>query len=628
VLAPEDKDHALDGLKPSLACDIVELVVLTGDEAFLQTLREGVGASRRLWHVPSSEKVSDLLVAGGVGILVIDVQALKDTAHVFITEIKRQFPDLVVLAAGNRDAETALARLISDGAIYRFIHKPMSPGRARLFADAAVKKYDEQRKRARVIPVTPIMPPSNRGLLTGAACAALCILVGAFAALHHKVSEELPDKVSEEPPARQTTELAATATEAPLLSRAAQALAANRLTAPSGDNALELYQLALKRNPADADARAGLAEVHERLLARVESALLEERLDAAAAAIDAASKAGVDSGRVALLAAQLTKARQQQKEPPAAQRIVPVRRAADQAAAHAMQRISEGHLIDPEGDNARFYVQEALHADPRSGAALEAQRALALRLMTEARKAIAQRDFARATSLLEEAKGIAARKDLDALLDSLRTARHQADTENRNRLSQAAEERIREDRLIEPANDSARFYLAALRSLDPQNSQLPRLTQDLGARLVAKAEDALKLKQFDAARSWLEQATDLGYSSPSSAAAQSTLESAMAEQKPLENVASASQLALVKSVEPVYPRKAQQGKIEGWVEVEFMVAESGEVKDIAVREANPPGVFEQAATTALAKWRYKPLLRDGKPVAQRARIRIRFTLAR
>src|ERR1700719_2102712 len=151
VLASDEEGAALDALRFSLASDIVELVVLTADEIFLQTLREAVGGARRLWHVPSADKVSDLLVAGEVGILVLDVQALNETAAVFVGQIKRQFPDLVVVVAGNRDAENALAGLISAGIVYRFIHKPMSPGRARLFADAAVKKYGERRKRPSAI---------------------------------------------------------------------------------------------------------------------------------------------------------------------------------------------------------------------------------------------------------------------------------------------------------------------------------------------------------------------------------------------------------------------------------------------------------------------------------------------
>src|SRR6202166_2309195 len=165
VLASDEEGAALDALRFSLASDIVELVVLTADEVFLQTLREAVGGARRLWHVPSADKVSDLLVAGEVGILVLDVNALSEIASVFIGQIKRQFPDLVVVVAGNRDAETSLAALISAGSVYRFIHKPMSPGRAKLFADAAVKKYEEQRRRAAASPPIQRNSRSNRGLL-------------------------------------------------------------------------------------------------------------------------------------------------------------------------------------------------------------------------------------------------------------------------------------------------------------------------------------------------------------------------------------------------------------------------------------------------------------------------------
>ena len=52
MLASDEDGGTLDALKFSLASDIVELVVLTADDAFLQTLREAVGGARRLWHVP------------------------------------------------------------------------------------------------------------------------------------------------------------------------------------------------------------------------------------------------------------------------------------------------------------------------------------------------------------------------------------------------------------------------------------------------------------------------------------------------------------------------------------------------------------------------------------------------
>ena len=208
----------------------------------------------------------------------------------------------------------------------------------------------------------------------------------------------------------------------------------------------------------------------------------------------------------------------------------------------------------------------------------------------------------------------------------LAAARREADADARAQLLKNAMERMQQDRLIEPANDSAKYYLLTLRGLDPGNAGLPAALQDLGTRLVAKARRALSLGQYDAARSWLDEAAAIGFTSPESNSAQHDLDAAVAERQFLANIVTAGDLKLVKSVKPDYPRKAELSKIQGWVELDFTVAESGAVKDIAVHAASAPGVFDDAAIGALSQWRYKPVLREAKPVAQRARIRIRFSL--
>jgi TonB family protein len=624
VLASDEEDGTLDALRFSLASDIVELVVLTNDEAFLQTLREAVGSARRLWNVPSADKVSDLLVAGEVGILVLDVQALNETPSVFIGQIKRQFPDLVVVVAGNRDSETSLAGLISAGTVYRFIHKPMSPGRAKLFADAAVKKYEEQRRRAASTPPAKHRPRSNRGVLIGGTLGALGVIIIATWAMRRGSDDAAAPHIAGTDAARPN------AAESPLLVNAAAALAANRLTEPAGDNALELYLQAQARNPADAAARAGLAEVRERLLAKAENALLEERLDEASGAIETARKSGVESGRIAFLTAQLAKSRDQVKSAQAAARARSDT-SADQDKVTpllglATQRMNDAHLVDPERDNALFYVKEALRLDPNSAPAQEAEKALAMRLLAEAHGAIDRRDFGRASAWLEAATGIAAAANIEAAEASLASARREADADAWAQLLKSANERLQQDRLIEPENDSAKYYLLTLRSLDPANPGLPAATQDLGSRLAAKSRRALALEQYDAARSWLDETTTLGFASAETISLRHELDAALAKQQFLANFVAAGDLNLVKSVKPVYPDKANLNKVQGWVELDFTVAENGEVKDIAVHATSPPGVFEAAAIKALSQWRYKPILRDARAVAQRARIRIRFAL--
>jgi TonB family protein len=626
VLASDEDAGTLDALKFSLASDIVELVVLTADAAFLQTLRDAVGGARRLWHVPSPDKVSDLLVAGEVGIVVLDVQTLRDNARVFVEQIKRQFPDLVLVAAGHRDDETSLAALISSGLVYRFIHKPMSPARAKLFAEAAIKKYEDQRRRAAETPQRISASPARPVWLIGGAVAAV-LIVGTIAWIAHRSN-------AIEPALPLSSESAKPAAESTLLAHAAAALAANRLTDPAGDNALDLYLQLQARNPADSNARAGLAEVHERLLARAENALLEERLDEAAAAIETARKSGVESGRIAFLTAQLAKSREQIKTAQAQVQQQNRERAAPKIEedhvtsllALVTQRIADGNLLEPDHDSARYYLQEALRADPQNAAALDAKRALASRLMEDARSAIDRRDFARALFVIEGANGIAVPANIEAVQNLLAAARKQADADAHSQLLKNANERLLQDRLIEPANDNAKYFYQTLKQLEPGNPALASVLQDLGTRLATKARRALILGQLDAAKSWLDEVGSIGFNSAEVSSAQHDLDAALAQRSFMTTLIPASQLNVLKTVQPTYPSRAVNGKLEGWVDVEFTVAETGKVKDVSVRASSIPGVFEEAAIKAVSQWRYKPVVRDAKPVPVRSEIRIRFTL--
>jgi TonB family protein len=563
---------------------------------------------------------------------VLDVDALSEAPSVFIGQIKRQFPDLVIEVAGNRDAENALAGLISAGIVYRFIHKPMSPARAKLFAEAAVKKYDEQRRR--VAAPAPIKRKSqSNGVLVGGALGALAAIVVAAWVVHQNSAQQ-PAAPRASPLVRPSP------VESPLLVQAAAALAANRLTEPAGDNALELYSQAQAHDPTDAAARTGLAEVRERLLAKAENSLLEERLDEAAAAITTARNSGADGARVAFLSGQLAKSRTRVTTALAAVRVHTEQNAEANAGATAdadkltnsiglaTQRINAGQLIEPAGDSARFYVQESLRLDPNSSATQQTARMLAARLLDEVRTAVEARDFARAANLLDAAGGIATAPDITAAQGLLAGARREADAADSTQLLKNGTDRMQQDRLVEPVNDSAKYYLLTLRDHDPSHAGLAAAIQDLGARLVVKARRALTLQQFDAARSWLDEAAAISFSSSEASSVQHDLDAALANRIFLANIVDAGGLTLVKSVQPLYPSKATSNKTEGWVELDFTVTENGVVRDIAVHSTSAAGVFEEAAINALSQWRYKPVVRDAVPQAQRARIRIRFVLAK
>jgi protein TonB len=77
---------------------------------------------------------------------------------------------------------------------------------------------------------------------------------------------------------------------------------------------------------------------------------------------------------------------------------------------------------------------------------------------------------------------------------------------------------------------------------------------------------------------------------------------------------------------PRYPYQAKRRGIEGWVRVSFTVTGNGSVEDVVVEEAEPPGVFERAARTAVSGWKFQPRVVDGKPTAGRAEQLVEFRL--
>jgi protein TonB len=76
---------------------------------------------------------------------------------------------------------------------------------------------------------------------------------------------------------------------------------------------------------------------------------------------------------------------------------------------------------------------------------------------------------------------------------------------------------------------------------------------------------------------------------------------------------------------PDFPSKAKRRNVtEGAVTVEYTVDESGAVRDPRVLESSPKGLFDEATLDALRRWRYRPKLVDGEPVASRRRFTFRF----
>ena len=75
---------------------------------------------------------------------------------------------------------------------------------------------------------------------------------------------------------------------------------------------------------------------------------------------------------------------------------------------------------------------------------------------------------------------------------------------------------------------------------------------------------------------------------------------------------------------PEYPAQARSLRLEGPVVLEAMVMEDGSVHDIKLVSGHP--TLARAALDAVRQWRYQPYRLNGKPVAMRTEITIKFKL--
>jgi len=77
---------------------------------------------------------------------------------------------------------------------------------------------------------------------------------------------------------------------------------------------------------------------------------------------------------------------------------------------------------------------------------------------------------------------------------------------------------------------------------------------------------------------------------------------------------------------PVYPRRALDRGLCGWVDLSYTVTSAGTVRDPFVTQSTSK-TFEKAALKAALKYKYKPRQLDGKPVdVPGVTVRIRFEI--
>ncbi len=611
----------------------VDVIVISTDAALIATLQQAAGADHVLWHAPSIDAAVELLVDGRCGVLIADMQAVHGQAAAALERLQTQFPELVMLAAGRRDEEGRVAGLVSKGSVYRFLHKPVSPARANLFLATATRRYHElaQNVSPALAGVRELTKPANRTPLLAGGVVALLLIAGAAAYL----VRPQPDSVAAVPA---PAPLTATSSAKPALviadeiAAAQAALAAGRLSSPPGNNALERYRAVLGVDPTNAAALGGVQDVLDALETQVSQALRARDTATAARAFRTLQQSEPNHPQLQTLNEQLLALSRstrpaQVTTPPAGQPATPVVTNTQLA----RSRIAAEQLLAPENDSAVFYLRTARDLGEDESANHILATDVGTRLLAQVRQALTDGDAELARTQFAAASALD--REFELALPELAEVERELDAVNTAAASAAVAAqlapiiKLRESgQLIEPVGGNAYEQLQALAARSPEAPAIRAEQQRLAFTMLDHGRTALAQGDLDRADLLTTRAESLVPRMSTTRTLREQIAAAREEREAASRIAQARELPRTREVPAAYPSEAERRGIEGWVDIEFTIATDGTTRDMVVRESQPAGVFDKSAMDALGKWRFEPVMRNGKVVEQRAVLRVRFAL--
>jgi TonB family protein len=130
-------------LAPGVGGREVDVLVLTKDEEFLATIKDSARGLHNVYHALTPTQAEDIVRDNKVGVLVTDAAMVGSNIEGLTQRLRAKRARIVAIVAGRRDDGELLMDLINRGHVYRFLLKPVSPGRARLAIEASVKHHME-----------------------------------------------------------------------------------------------------------------------------------------------------------------------------------------------------------------------------------------------------------------------------------------------------------------------------------------------------------------------------------------------------------------------------------------------------------------------------------------------------
>jgi periplasmic protein TonB len=549
----------------------VGIAVLSGDPGLLQILDRVSSALATITRVEDWSALLEAVTQGRRNIVLLDADRVgPGQLDSRLAELNGLPAPPVIVAAAGRDEAKEFMEVLAAGLIHRLLLKPATPGGARLVLDYAIARSRQQGLHPAPAAGAPIPPHRRWGLLLAVGMA-MVFAVTVLGALSWR-----------SPPVVAPVEEAPAPAPAPIVR--VQAPAASELPVPP-------VEVLGEPDSMDAAPDPRFIDITTIELLPVEAVEVE---------------------------AAVTEA-------------VPAPSEIDELLQRAEARLQAGELIRPRGENAFSYYRRAaaIEASDPGVAALRAR--LGEAFVAAAWQALNAGDVPESESLLRWSRELgvnaAVLTDLATRVEALRAmqlaeqqAAHEAE------LLASGLERLRARQLLAPEDDSAAFHLARLREENPAHPGLAAPWAALISTLVENVREATGTADFAAANAWLDGLAQIDADATLIETLSAELEIARRQDEFLRVPAPSSELELIHFEPASYPRQALLRKIEGWVDVEFIVDRDGLPRDFNIEAAEPAGVFDRSAANAIGRYRYEPFVLDGRAYERRVALRLMFTL--
>ena len=599
-----------------------EILALTEDDYFLLAVRRVVTLPNRVWHATSDAQAADMLMSTPCAVVLVDLGLVGNLQDV-VTRLRQQLPELGFVIAGEPQDRSRVAELIDSGDVQGFVLKSEAATNLAGVLETGINRHLELKTVADSAAGSGGRKMPIIAGIAAAVVAAIGLTVWFLTRDASAPSTDvapLPSSVGSEQASK------ADAAEA-LLQKGREAFEAGRYVDAKGNGALDHFKAALTVDPQNAEAADGVHRIAEVMLARAESALLESKVRDAAAALKIAKSVAPNHPRIAFLEAQVTR---ELDRSVAAQQEAAKADALNQKLASLIrqgnERLNQDRLVEPANDSARSYFMQARELDSGSVLVLQGMRSLANKMVQKGQQAAARGDTETAEQWIAQARALnVSGIDFGRIEREMKNAQR-SKTSEADKLLGLARTRLTEGQLIDPENDSARFYVGQLRQQYPETAGLGPVVDNLRNQLVGQASDAVARNDVRGAQRLLDEAKALGASGASYDQTVSALNVARRKIESMATPVPVRDTMVVKSVTPEYPTRAQRKRQEGYVDLHFTSSVTGEVKDVVVAASQPEGVFDEAAIRALKRWKFKPREVDGQTIEQRLSLRMRFEL--